>query len=287
MTGYGKAAGSVNSRNVQVEIRALNSKSADISLKNPSLLREKESEIRNLISQQLERGKFDVWISIEDTLTQSGQEIKADLIRNYYKQLKALQIELGDTESPLLPIIGRFPDIFAAREDSLSESEWLAFLPVLKQAISATREFRIREGESLSAAVLQHLSSIEMGLEQVPQYETKRIERIKERISKNLEQLQNFGDASDKNRFEQELIYYLEKLDISEEKTRLFNHCQYFRETLSEPNSQGKRLNFIAQEMGREINTLGSKANDSDLQRIVVGMKDDLEKIKELVLNIL
>jgi len=287
MTGYGKAAGTLNSRTIQVEIRALNSKTADISLKNPALLREKESEIRNLISQTLERGKFDVWIVFEDASSQGGQELRKDLIESYYAQLKAIQKELGDPDSPLLPIIGRFPDIFASREETLEDKDWEAFLPILKQALEATREFRTREGLSLASALFQYLNSIENRLSLIPAFESKRVERIRERITKNLDQLASFGDSTDKNRFEQELIYYLEKLDISEEKTRLLNHCHYFRETLEEPNSQGKRLNFIAQEMGREINTLGSKANDSDMQRLVVEMKDDLEKIKELVLNVL
>lgn len=286
MTGYGKGFATAGQRKIQVEIRTLNSKSLDLSLKYPPILREKEAEIRNLAACHLERGKVDVWITFENLDEAQNHAIRGGLVENYYHQLKELSEKLNVEKSDLFSIIFRFPDVIRQAEEVLDEEIWEALQHALQEALEATVNFRKQEGASLSAALVEHVSSIQRRLEAVIPHEKNRLVKLRERLHRQISEWIS-PELVDKNRFEQEIIYYLEKFDISEEKSRLANHCKYFLETLSAAGHNGKKLNFIAQEMGREINTLGSKANDSEIQKLVVDMKDELEKIKEQVLNAL
>ena len=296
MTGYGKAECLVaNNKKLVVEIKSLNSKSLDLGVRIAPQLRSKELEIRTLIGQRLERGKIDLSIYYQDAAstdqTVAYAPINREAFAYYYKELTALQQELGwANNQDIVGAILRMPDVTKIQESNeISDEEWAVVIQTIEEAIKQFNAFREQEGISLYQMFCEKLDAIATLLAEVEPYEQSRVEKIKARIEANLEQLSTTTQqAIDHNRLEQEMIFYLEKLDITEEKVRLTNHLKYFRETMdSEGAGVGKKLGFIAQEMGREINTLGSKSNQSEMQIIVVKMKDILEQIKEQVLNVL
>ena len=294
MTGYGKAESQIANKKLIVEIRSLNSKSMDLNVRIAPQLRSKELEIRTLISQRLERGKVDLSIYYQDAAqgdtASAFAPINRDAFIYYYKELSALQHELGIPAQDLVATIMRMPDVTKLQDQSdITDEEWAIVLQTIEAAIAQFNAFREQEGASLYRMFCEKLDAIGALLSDVEPYEQGRVEKIKSRIETNLEQLSAATQqAIDRNRLEQEMIFYLEKLDITEEKVRLTNHLKYFRETMdNEGSGVGKKLGFIAQEMGREINTLGSKSNQSEMQIIVVKMKDILEQIKEQVLNVL
>jgi uncharacterized protein (TIGR00255 family) len=287
MTGFGKATKSSNNKTVIVEIRSLNSKLLDLSIKSPVLFREKESEMKNIISKKLVRGKVDLQITIEYTGEEAPTEINKNLVKNYYKQLSeiAKDLNISISESSLQAII-RMPDVITTPNLELKKEDVELLYSTLDEALNKIDEFRTQEGAITEKDLKTNILNIEQLLKQVEEPEKLRVEKIKNRIRTNIEELIDKSKI-DENRFEQELIFYIEKFDVSEEKVRLANHCKYFLETLQSKDAQGKKLGFISQEIGREINTLGSKANDAVIQKIVIQMKDNLEKIKEQTLNIL
>lgn len=287
MTGFGKATGEVNLKKITVEIKSLNSKQADISLRMPSFYKDKELTLRSLINQNLERGKIDFNLYVELSTEQSSLNINVELFKKYYADLSAIVADLGEKNNvDLISIITKMPDIMKSERMELDENEWIEINKIIDEALNHLNNFRADEGKTLFDELFLRISNIETLLKKVNQYEQVRIDTVKERILNTLHE--TIGkDTINKDRFEQELIYYLEKYDVSEEKTRLNAHLNYFKETMNSSVSEGKKLGFISQEIGREINTLGSKANHADLQKIVVEMKDELEKIKEQVLNIL
>lgn len=295
MTGYGKAEYTFSDHTTVVEIRSLNSKQLDLNLKLANLFRDKEPDVRQLLTQPLERGKVDVSIytvKVDGTAeTASFKSINKDAFRYYYRELLALHRELGMPTSDLTSAILRLPDVLSAEQASevLAEDEWTLLQQALQQALDAFIQFRTQEGAALEHMFTEKLDGIADLLSQVEPYEKGRVEHIKQHLLSNLDKLaEETRQHVDQNRLEAELIYYLEKLDITEEKVRLTNHIKYFRETMADTGAGvGKKLGFIAQEMGREINTLGSKSNQSEMQIIVVKMKDILEQIKEQVLNVL
>ena len=295
MTGYGKAENQVaNNKKIVVEIRSLNSKSLDLNVRIAPQLRSKELEIRTLIAQRLERGKVDLSVYYQDA-TQGDNAatftpINREAFAYYYKELIALQQELGWTNhQDIVSAIMRMPEVTKVQDCSdICDEEWAVVLQTIEEAVKQFNVFREQEGSSLYQMFCEKLDVIAKLLAEVEPYEHSRVEKIKARIEANLELLSAATQqAIDRNRLEQEMIYYIEKLDINEEKVRLTNHLKYFRETMGETTGVGKKLGFIAQEMGREINTLGSKSNQSEMQIIVVKMKDILEQIKEQVLNVL
>ncbi len=285
MTGYGKATGSFEGKKISVEIKALNSKSLDLYTRIAGPYREKELEIRQYITNALDRGKVEVNINIESTGSSKSLEINKDLALAYYKDLLETNILLGETTSDYLSLIVKMPEIFTQSKESTSEEEFTFLHELVAEACMNLNTFRRQEGVALEKEFNDRIEEIRSLLNQVEKYETTRIETIKERIRKGLEEAGSVV-GFDENRFQQELIFYIEKLDISEEKMRLANHLDYFLETMILP-SAGKKLGFITQEIGREINTLGSKSYHVELQKMVVDMKDSLEKIKEQVLNTL
>lgn len=286
MTGFGKVIAELPSKKVTVEIKALNSKQLDLSTRIPSIYKEKEMEIRTLLLQTLERGKVEFNIHIEYIGKDTPTQINVAAIENYYLQIK----EIADKFQMPLPsdwfqTLLRLPDSIKTEVAELDESEWEVISSTVKEAIAQLKEFRKQEGAMLLEVFEKKIANIDNLLTEVEKYEGERIEKVKARIIDNLEKVAE--KDYDKNRFEQEMIYYIEKLDINEEKNRLQNHLKYFLNTLKDKNSQGKKLGFIAQEIGREINTLGSKSNHVEMQQIVVQMKDELEQIKEQILNVL
>jgi uncharacterized protein (TIGR00255 family) len=294
MTGYGKAEYAYADHKTIVEIRSLNSKQLDLTLKVAPLFRDKEADIRSLITAAVERGKIDVLIYTTSITGENGQPaltpINKDAFRYYYNEVRSLQAELGINEADITAAVLRIPDVIKVQQDAeLSDEEWAMLQSAVSEALNAFVAFRTQEGAALEAMFRDKLNGIEALLAEVEPYEKSRVAKIKSRLLANLEQLsEQTKQAVDQNRLEAELIYYLEKLDITEEKVRLTNHIKYFRETLAEQGAGvGKKLGFVAQEMGREINTLGSKSNQSEMQIIVVKMKDILEQIKEQVLNVL
>ena len=287
MTGYGKAVADIGGRKVSVEVRSLNSKSLDLSTRLPSLYREKEMELRQRIAAQLVRGKVDFSIHIEEGEQHAAATINVALMQAYFQQLRQVGglARLAGIE-PYIPSLLRLPDVVTpAPEASLGEEEWAAVSAVVDQALDRLIAFRRQEGAALEKTFLEKIDNIDRLWQQLEPFETSRVEKIRQRIEEGLQRIS--GVDYDRNRLEQEMIYYIEKLDISEEKQRLANHLRYFRETLEGPCGQGKKLGFIAQEMGREINTTGSKSNQAEMQNIVVQAKDELEQIKEQVLNVL
>ena len=294
MTGYGKAESQTDNTKIIVELRGLNSKSLDLSTRMAPRLRNKELEIRTIINQRLERGKIDLSIQLESVQGNEEAEefthINKEAFAYYYNELRALQERLGMESEPLTGTILRLPDVMRVQEEStMSEEQWTVVKATLMSAIDHFIAFRTQEGASLERMFTEKLDAIAALLAEVEPYEKSRVEKIRGRLFGNLEQLsEETRQKVDMNRLEQEMIYYLEKLDINEEKVRLRNHIKYFRETMQgDGTGVGKKLGFIAQEMGREINTLGSKSNQSEMQIIVVKMKDILEQIKEQVLNVL
>lgn len=284
MTGYGKATGTFEGKKIVVEIRSLNSKSLDLNLRLIPVYREKELELRAIVVEHLDRGKVEVSITLENTGDSKNYTINKALAQAYYKDIKALAELLGEPTQDILSLVLRMPEIYANEKESLSEEEGAFVLALMQEACEHLVAFRQQEGDQLKADFEGNIRRIAELLAEVPKYETERIGIVRERMRTGLEKISN--QAVDENRFEQELIFYIEKMDISEEKMRLSNHLNYFLETMSLPLC-GKKLGFISQEIGREINTLGSKSYHVEMQKIVVEMKDHLEKIKEQVLNTL
>ena len=287
MTGYGKAVAAYKEKKINVEFKSLNSKQLDLGTRIAPLYREKEMEIRQMVAAALVRGKVDCCVWIEKDAGADATPINAALVENYYRQLKTISERTGIPEpQDWYATLLRLPDV-TTRTDTevLTDEEWQAVKSAIAQAIAALIAFRQQEGAALQLKFAEKIDNIERLLASIEPFEKQRVEKIRSRI---LESLKAIPEADyDKNRLEQELIYYIEKLDISEEKQRLTNHLRYFRETMEQADCQGKKLGFIAQEMGREINTTGSKSNQAEMQNIVVMMKDELEQIKEQVLNAL
>ena len=284
MTGFAKQQCDVNNKKYTIEIKTLNSKTLDINIKSPASLRSKELELRSKLNR-LERGKIEVFITEGRSDNASGS-INADLLTSRYQQVKNIARQLGSSDQHLLDTLLAMPDIWdSTTDDEITEQEWLPIAQAFDRAIDQVQQFRQQEGDVLAADFVKHIDLIEQKLLAIPAYESQRIETAKERIRRY------FAESAikeiDPNRFEQELIYYLEKLDITEEKIRLAKHIDYFRNTMDTEEGSGKKLGFITQEMGREINTTGSKANHVEIQKLVVEMKDELEKIKEQLGNIL
>ena len=286
MTGFGKAEVAIPDKKITVEIRTLNSKQLDLSLRLPAVYRQSEYEIRNLIARTIQRGKVDVFVTVESQAVETSARINREVFREYLRQmndtLSFSGIDAG--YDAILPVIMRLPDVVATEAEAISEEEHAALLAAVEAAAAHLDAFREQEGAILIADLLRRVELIEQYKTEVVPFEKARTETVKARILDNLSKL---AVDVDRNRLEQEMIFYLEKLDITEEKVRLTNHCNYFREVASSEEGAGRKLGFIAQEMGREINTMGSKANDPNIQILVVKMKDELEKIKEQVLNIL
>ena len=287
MTGYGKSEAVFEGKKIHVEIKSLNSKSLDLSTRIAPLYREKEIEIRKMVAAALERGKVDMNVWVEKTL-QSSASINEEAVQNYVQQIRQISQNCGISEpqNNWWEVMVRLPEtLLSSQVETLDEAEWEVVKKAIEDALDNLQDFRRQEGAALEQKFTQKLDNIECLLKQIETYETTRVAKIKERIISGLSELK--AVAYDQNRLEQELIYYIEKLDISEEKQRLANHLKYFRETMADGHAQGKKLGFIAQEMGREINTTGSKSNQAEMQNIVVKMKDELEQIKEQVLNAL
>ncbi len=287
MTGFGKAECNLPGKKVSIEIKSLNSKQSDISTRLPSLLKEKELEIKNEIIRVLERGKIDCFISIEVTSDEGNYRINKEMIKNYIRQLKEISEELQlDTTDRLIQVAMKLPESLKAEKDELGEKEWSILIKTLQSALENVRVYREQEGETLEKDIRSRIMLIMEKQKKIPAYEKIRIENIRKRLHQNLSDLK-LEESYNPNRFEQELIYYLDKLDITEEQIRLASHCNYFIEVISAPEPAGRKLGFITQEIGREINTLGAKANETRIQKLVVEMKDELEKIKEQLYNVL
>lgn len=287
MTGFGKAEFEVNNKKFTIEIKSLNSKQIDINTRIPAIYREKDIEIRRELSDKLERGKIDFNIYVENLGDESNSKINEPILKSYFKQLSKISADLNlATDQSMLQAALRLPDVVKTEYQTLDEEEWHIILENIGKAIADIDKFRVQEGEALKIDILNSIELIQSLLIQIEPFEGLRIEALRARLTENLDKLTLNGNV-DKNRFEQELIFYLEKLDINEEKVRLANHCEYFTETITEKVNTGKKLAFISQEIGREINTIGSKANNIEIQRIVVQMKDYLERVKEQLLNVL
>lgn len=287
MTGYGKAIGEINNKKIIVEIKSLNSKQLDLSTRISNLYREKELEIRSLINQKLERGKVDFSLYIDNSAKENGSKINQNIVKSYYEQLQELSKETGiPVTQDWLSILMRLPDTMKTEIEELDENEWNEILKLIDDALNQLVGFRVQEGNALENVLTEKINRIGELLVEIEPFENERIEKIKTRLEENLQTISDKIDY-DKNRLEQELIFYIEKLDVNEEKVRLRNHLDYFISTMKTEKSAGKKLGFIAQEIGREVNTLGSKSNHSEMQKIVVMMKDELEQIKEQVLNTL
>lgn len=284
MTGFGKSTGTFQSKKVSIEVRSLNSKSLDLNVRIAGPYRELESEIRKIIGELLDRGKIDVNINLDSTGDVKNYAINKDLAKAYYADLKGVNDLIGEKTEDYLALILRMPDIYINEKEELDtpEKEWL--ISLLREACDNLNSFRRQEGEALEKEFFERITEIRNLLNEVPRYEQERIDTVRERIRKGLEDLEK--STHDDNRLEQEMIFYMEKLDVSEEKMRLSNHLDYFLHTMVLPHS-GKKLGFISQEIGREVNTLGSKSNHGEMQKLVVDMKDSLEKIKEQILNTL
>ncbi|WP_295937640.1 YicC/YloC family endoribonuclease [uncultured Alistipes sp.] len=286
MTGFGKGEASLQNKKITVEIRSLNSKQLDLNLRLPGVYRQSEYELRNLLSRAAQRGKVDVFVTVESQVVQTPARINKEVFREYLHQMTDTLAYSGiDADyDAIVPVIMRLPEVVSTENETISDEEHAALLAAAETAAGQLDAFRTQEGAILIADLLERVGKIETYKQEVVPFEKARTETIKTRILENLEKLQI---DIDRNRFEQEMIFYMEKLDITEEKVRLSNHCNYFREVASGEEGAGRKLGFIAQEMGREINTMGSKANEANIQILVVRMKDELEKIKEQVLNIL
>lgn len=287
MTGYGKADALYNGKKIVVEIRSLNSNNLDLTARIAPLYREKEMELRQMVGAVVLRGKAELSILAEKGKVQQMPAISSEAVANYKEQIEALAVAQGlDTPSNLLELILRLPEVTQTQTiEELSEEEWNVVKACVEEALVHFVDFRNQEGEALAKKFVEKVDNIERLMHEIVPFEQARVDRIRKQLEERLAELT--GIDYDKNRLEQELIYYIEKLDINEEKQRLSNHLNYFRETLNGPAGQGKKLGFIAQEMGREINTTGSKSNQAEMQNIVVKMKDELEQIKEQVLNAL
>ena len=284
MTGFGKAQITSKEKSITVEIKCLNSKQQDIFVKLPSVFKSKELELRNLLIEKLTRGKIELFLYSESGSKDQNNKINTKVVESYFEQLKPL-LKTNELNAEILASILKMPDIFSSEKEELDEEEWTKVTQAVHSAIEEVQIFRAKEGENLKQDLLLRITNIASGLETIVEKDGNRIQKSKDKLSKAVSEIQE--NLLDKNRFEQELIYYLEKLDITEEKVRLKSHCDYFLESLNSNEEKGKKLGFVSQEIGREINTIGSKVNDADMQKIVVSMKDELEKIKEQLLNIL
>jgi len=288
MTGFGKASGKIDERTVNVEIKSLNSqKGLDLSIKLPSKYREYEYALRNRVSASLQRGKIDIYVTLEHNTASSELSLNKELIKSYFEEFKAIANQVGANTDHLLSTVLKMPDVIGESHEEASEDELKRIEEILSQAMKEVESFRTNEGKSLEGELNLRITNIEKLSTDLIGEDKRRVKEIRERLKNNLE---NFipKDKIDTNRFEQEVIYYIEKLDITEELTRLKSHCDYFKKSIDDKEEmKGRKLNFIAQEIGREINTVGSKANDAVMQKIVVNMKDELEKIKEQTNNIL
>lgn len=287
MTGYGREVLEYNNKKISIDIKTLNSKTMDINTRIPGYYKEKELEIRRLLSHNLKRGKIDFCMFVELNGTESSNQINQDVVVNYYNQLKTIadneSIPLG---SDVLTGLLRMPDVLMNKTEELSDEEWAQVLQTINNAVSHCLDFRNTEGKELERDLISNVKSILSLLERIPEFEQERISKVRERLKTNIQEL-DANTGSNENRLEQEIIFYVEKLDINEEKVRLKKHCEYFLETVKSIEPVGKKLGFISQEIGREINTLGSKANHAEMQKLVVMMKEELEKIKEQLLNVL
>ena len=287
MTGFGKAEFEVNNKKVTIEVKSLNSKQIDINTRTPALYREKDIVIRRALSDKLVRGKVDFNIYVENLGEESNSKINEPILKGYYQHLSQISNDLGlPVDHSTLQASMRLPDVVKTEYETLDELEWETIYMNILKALDDINDFRTKEGQALASDILGNVESINKLLKEIEPFEGQRMESVKQRLTDNLDNLKMNGNV-DENRFEQELIFYLEKLDINEEKVRLANHCEYFFETSKQKGASGKKLGFISQEIGREINTIGSKANDSNIQRIVVQMKDHLERVKEQLLNVL
>ncbi|MBK8845728.1 MAG: YicC family protein [Bacteroidetes bacterium] len=286
MTGFGRASGAVNGINVTMEVKSLNSKFLEINLRLPAPFRDREMDIRMYLTKVLERGRVDISISMDESMVDTGVSLNTKAASGYIAQLKDLCNANGIDMKDIMPAFLQLPNITGMQRTDTSDETFAALQSLTAEAISRFNEFRAKEGSILMQDLLQCLTTIESDAEQVAANAPKRAENIRQRI---LQQLQSNSDniVIDHNRFEQELIYYLERIDINEERVRLHSHCNYFRECIHAPDVSGKKLGFILQEIGREINTMGAKANDAAIQKMIIGMKDDLEKMKEQILNVL
>ena len=282
MTGYGKSVLQLPTKKITIELKSLNSKNLDLNARMPSIYREKELYLRKLMAKELERGKIDFSIYVEATAEDTSTKINTPVVKQYMQQLRELLSESSDQE--LLKMAVRFPDALNTEREEIDNNEWKHIEAEIVTAIAAIKDYRLNEGKVLETDFKNRVQTIEHLLDQVVTMDPDRVEGVRERLKKGVEDLR---EKYDENRFEQELVYYIEKFDITEEKVRLKNHLDYFIETLNSGDSNGKKLAFIGQEMGREINTIGSKSNYAPMQQLVVQMKDELEKIKEQLLNVL
>ena len=285
MTGYGKTQIQLAGKSVIIEIKTLNSKQLDLNARIPSFFKEKENEIRLAISKELERGKIDLYITVENMTSNASLCLDEELAMNYYQLFSNLSQKLNNpVESDIFMQVLKMPDVLKSRQETLTEEDWQIFVSALEETCRKVRAFREDEGAVLAVDFKKRINLIDSMIDKITPYEEERIVRQREKFLHTLEEQKIAYDA---NRLEQEIIFYLEKLDVTEEKVRLRKHCRYFLDTLEEPTSNGKKLGFISQECGREINTLGSKSNHFGMQQIVVCMKDELEKIKEQLANVL
>ncbi|MGM0496449.1 MAG: YicC/YloC family endoribonuclease [Bacteroidota bacterium] len=287
MTGYGKAEKSYQNKKISVELKSLNSKYCDINVKIPYHLREKELEIRKVLNNQLQRGKINCMLAQEVSDEEKASTINSPVVKNYVKQIQEISKDINLEFSPeLLRAALQMPEALEKYEEELGEEEWNTIFDTLQNAIDDLNSFRKQEGEAMEKDFEERIGIMSKYLKDLEPFEQRRIDKVRERLHEKFTELKGEYDI-DENRFEQEVVYYLEKFDITEEKVRLQNHFDYFLEMMKQPVASGKKLNFIAQEMGREINTIGSKASDMDIQKIVVQLKDELEKIKEQLMNVL
>lgn len=289
MTGFGKTTVETGNKKIVIEIKSLNSKQLDLNIKIPNLFKEKEMEIRYMVKEQLDRGKVDLNIYY-DTTSEGDRDVSVNspTVIKYFNQMIEVTDQLGfdPDKNALLQTVMRFPDSLQVKSEELEEAEWSTLRDGIGRALEEINKFRMQEGKALIKDIIHRIELIQQLAADVPQFEVKRVEVIRQKLQDKINEWTEI-QCVDQNRLEQELIYYLEKLDITEEKVRLANHCKYFLETIEKEDAPGRKLGFISQEIGREINTMGSKANDHDIQKLVVRMKDELEKIKEQVLNVL
>ncbi len=288
MTGFGKTTVESGNKKIIVEIKSLNSKQLDLNLRLPNLYKEKEMEIRNMVKEQLDRGKVDMFIYFDNSEVDKDVAINKSVVVQYFNQMMEISTQLGieTDKNELLQIVMRFPDTLQVKSEELDEEEWNNLKAGIVRALGEINNFRIQEGKALIKDIIHRIELIQQLASEVPQFEKKRVDIIRQKLQEKINEWTDVKNI-DQNRMEQEIIYYLEKLDITEEKVRLANHCKYFIETIEKEDAPGRKIGFIAQEIGREINTMGSKANDHDIQKLVVKMKDELEKIKEQSLNVL
>ncbi|MBK8349462.1 MAG: YicC family protein [Saprospiraceae bacterium] len=287
MTGFGHSKAEINGKVIRVELKSLNARSTEIRCKLPNSYRDREMDLRKKVIDSLQRGKLDLTVTLDGFSDEENTFINADAFRKYYKELNALRQELEITEGDILQSVLRIPNVIGQNEELADDAEWHLVEQTLDEAIVNIKKFRADEGLVLKADLIERIKMIDQHLKAIEPYEVVRLDRIKDRLKKNMEEFA-MKQQVDQNRYEQEILYYIEKLDINEEKVRLSQHCIYFMEELDNKDDQkGRKLSFIAQEIGREINTIGAKAQDSDIQQFVVMMKDELEKLKEQLANIL